>query len=146
VTGGTTAADDQANVTVALDSDGMATVTSTNPAKVPAARASEIQAALRAFVHFTGNTINHETAHGLGVAARVKANNKITISGTTVTSPLDGDAGAHNKVTANTNIVDAGSTRSFPRRIEAAGLPQQKFSAVNTRYLRDCIPFDQHDN
>lgn len=146
VTGACTAREDQSNVTVTLDDDGMATVVSNNPAVVPAARASAIQAALRAFVRFVGNTINHETAHGLGVASRVRANNQITISGTSVTSPLDGDAGAHNKVTNNTNIVDAGNTRRFVRRIEAAGNPQQRFSATNTQYLRDCIPFDQTDN
>lgn len=146
VTGACTAADDQTNVTVNLDVNGMATVATTNAALVPAARASAIQAALQAFVHFLGNTINHETAHGLGVASRVRAENSITIAGATVTSPLDGDAGAHNKVTNNTNIVDAGGTRSFVRRIEAAGNPQQTFSATNTQYLRDCIPFDRHDN
>jgi hypothetical protein len=81
----------------------------------------------------------------LGVVSRVSAKNKVTISGTTVTSPLNGDGGAHNKVTNNTNIVDAGGTRSFVRRIEDTGV-QQKFNATNTQYMRDCIPFDQHDD
>jgi hypothetical protein len=133
---------DAANVSVVLDDDGMATVTTTNPANVPPARAADIQRALRAFVRMVGNTINHETAHALGVVSRVLANNSITISGTTVTSPLNGDAGAHNTVTNNTNIVDDGSTRSFVRRIENTGI-QQVFNATNAQYMRDCIPFDR---
>ena len=145
VTGGCTALD-SGNVTVALDNDGMATVTTTNAAVVPAARATDIQAALQAFVRMVGNTTNHETAHGLGVVSRVRVNNRITIRGIIRTSPLNGDGGAHNRVTANTNIVDGGNTRSFVRRIEAAGQPQQRFNATNTTYLRNCIPFDTKDN
>jgi hypothetical protein len=137
---------DFANVTVTLDNDGMATVATTNPALVPAARASAIQAAMRAFVRMVGNTINHESAHALGVVSRIRAENKITIGGVTVTSPLNGDAGAHNRVTNNTNIVDDGGTRSFQRRIEAGGLPQQHFNATNAKYLQDCVPFDRKDN
>jgi hypothetical protein len=89
-----------------------------------------------------GNTANHEVAHALGVVSRVLANNSLTISGTTLTSPLNGDAGAHNRVTNNTNIVDDGSTRSFVRRIENTGV-QQVFNATNAQYMRDCIPFDR---
>jgi hypothetical protein len=145
VVSGATNATDFSNVNLALDNDGIATVTSTNLTTVPAARAAAIQTALRAFVRMVGNTTNHEIAHGLGVVSRVSAKNKVTISGTTVTSPLNGDGGAHNKVTNNTNIVDAGGTRSFVRRIEDTGV-QQKFNATNTQYMRDCIPFDQHDD
>ena len=92
-----------------------------------------------------GNTTNHEAAHALGVVSRVLANNTLTISGTTVTSPLNGDGLAHNRVTNNTNIVDAGGTRAFVRRIENTGI-QQVFNATNAQYLRDCIPFDRTDN
>jgi len=136
---------DAANVTVVLDADGIATVTSTNPGLVPAARAGDIQRALRAFVRMVGNTINHEVAHALGLVSRLKANNSITIGAVTVTSPLNGDGGAHNRVTNNTNIVDAGGTRNFVRRIENTGI-QQVFNAVNVRFLRDCIPFDRRDD
>jgi hypothetical protein len=146
VTGGVVSgacnATDAGNVTVVLDDDGMATVATTNPALVPPARAADIQRALRAFVRMVGNTINHETAHALGVVSRVLANNSLTISGTTLTSPLNGDGGAHNRVTNNTNIVDDGSTRSFVRRIENTGV-QQVFNATNAQYMRDCIPFDR---
>lgn len=138
-------ATDAANVDVTLDDDGMATVASKDLSKVPEARARAIQRALRAFVRMVGNTTNHELAHALGVASRVRANNKLVIAGTTLTSPLDGDGGAHNKVTANTNIVDSGGTRPFRRRVEDTG-NQQRFSAVNAPYLRDCIPFDRHEN
>ena len=92
-----------------------------------------------------GNTINHEIAHSLGVVSPLDPGNRITIGGTTVTSPLDGDNGAHNKVNSNTNIVDAGGTRPFTRRIEATGV-QQVFNATNARFLRDCVPFDRVDN
>jgi hypothetical protein len=161
VTGSATALD-VAHTTVVWDADGMATVTSKDPPPppvglgpapapppppvVPGARAADIQAALRAFIKMLGNTINHESAHGMGVASVVRANNKITIGATTVTSPLNGDGGAHNKVNANTNIMDRGTTRSFVRRVEANGGPQQSFNASNTQYLRDCVPFDGADN
>jgi hypothetical protein len=135
-------ATDAGNITLVFDDDGMATVTTTNPALVPPARAADIQRALRAFVRMIGNTINHETAHGFGVVSEVRANNSLTISGTTVTSPLNGDSGAHNRVTNNTNIVDDGGTRAFARRIENTGI-QQRFNATNVRYLRDVIPFDR---
>ena len=55
---------------------------------------------------------------------------------------LNGDAGAHNRITSNTNIVDDGTTRSFVRRIENTGV-QQVFNATNAQYMRDCIPFDR---
>ena len=142
---GACAALDASNVTVTLDNNGVATLASNNPAVVPAARAQAIQRALNAFIHMVGNTINHETAHALGVVSRVRANNQITISGTTVTSPLNGNGGAHNQVTNNTNIVDAGGTRSFVRRIENTGV-QQVFNAVNAQYMRDCVPFDRRDD
>lgn len=144
VTGACTALD-SANVTVTLDDDGIATVVSTNPAIVPDARVIAIQRALRAFVQMVGNTLNHEVAHSLGVVSRIRANNQITINGTTVTSPLNGDGGAHNRVTNNTNIVDGGGTRSFVRRIEDTGV-RQVFNATNARYMRDCIPFDRRDD
>jgi hypothetical protein len=137
--------DDADNVTLTLDNDGIPTVVSSNPAIVPATRATQIQAALRAFVRMVGNTINHELAHGLGIASRVLASNRITIGGTTVTSPLDGDGGAHNKAPSPGNIVDAGSQRTFVRRIESTGV-QNRFNATNMRYLRDCIPFDRNNN
>jgi hypothetical protein len=141
---------------VTLDVNGVPSVSTKNAAVLPAQRAADIQAALQAFVRMVGNTTNHETAHGAGVVSRTDATlalppatagrNRVTINGKTLTSPLNGDKGSHNRVTANTNIVDAGSTRTFPRRIEAAGQPQQHFSGTNTTYLRDCIPFDTKDN
>jgi len=144
VTGATTAMD-SGNVTVALDANGIPTVVSTDLTKVPAARAAQIQAAMRAFIRFVGNTINHEGAHGLGAVAPNDAGNQFNVSGTLVRSPLNGDNGAHNRVTANTNILDAGSARSFARRIENTGV-QQVFNATNARYLADVVPHDPKDN
>ncbi|TPV96188.1 MAG: hypothetical protein B7733_06080 [Myxococcales bacterium FL481] len=96
---GATDAVDAGNVTVVLDDDGLATVSSTSPAVVPPARATAIQGAMRAFVRMVGNTINHEVAHGLGVVSRVRGNNSLTITGTTLTSPLDGDGEARAPIT-----------------------------------------------
>jgi hypothetical protein len=138
-------ATDSGNVTVTLDEDGLATVATNDPTNVPPARATAIQTALRAFVRMVGNTINHEVGHSLGLVSRVRANNQITIGAVTVTSPLNGDGGAHNTVTANTNIMDAGGTRSFTRRIESTGV-KQVFNAANVKLLRDCIPFDRRDD
>ncbi|HEV8605375.1 MAG TPA: OmpA family protein [Tepidisphaeraceae bacterium] len=138
-------ATDKGNITLTFDNDGLASVVSTSPGAVPPARAADLQRALRRFVMMVGNTTNHEAAHAFGVVSRVRANNKITIGGVTVTSPLNGDGGAHNQVTNNTNIVDAGGTRAFSRRVETTGV-QQKFSPSNTTYMRDCIPFDRKDN
>lgn len=138
-------ATDSGNVTVTLDADGMATVATNDPAVVPPARAADIQRALRAFVRFVGNTTNHELGHALSLVTRIRADNQLTISGVTLTSPLNGDGGGHNRVTAATNIMDAGGTRSFTRRIELTGVVQV-FNAANMQLLRDCIPFDRTDN
>lgn len=143
---GACAALDKNNVTVTLNDDGIPTVVTTNPGIVPPARARDIQAALNAFIHMVGNTTNHETGHGLGLLARKHPSNVVTISGVSVTTPVNGDNGAHNLVVNTTNIMDAGGTRRFPRRIEAAGNPQQTFNAANAQYLRDVIPFDKNDN
>jgi hypothetical protein len=136
---------DATNVQVVLDANGIATVNTTNPALVPVARANNIQAALRAFVRMVGNTINHEMAHGLGVVSPLDPSNRITIGGTTVASPLNGDNGAHNRTTNLQNIVDPGSARPFVRRVESTGV-QNRFNATNSQYLRDCVPFDRNDN
>jgi hypothetical protein len=138
-------ATDKGSITLTFDNDGMATVVSTSPGAVPVARAADLQLALRRFVRMVGNTINHEAAHAFGVVSRVRANNSIAIGGVTVTSPLNGDGGAHNRVTNGTNIVDGGGTRAFSRRVETTGV-QQTFLASNATYMRDCIPFDRKDN
>lgn len=142
---GATDATDFANVTVTLDADGIATVVSKDLKKVPAARATDIQRAYNTFLRMVGNTTNHEGGHALGIAAPSNNKNQVTVSGTTLGSPLPHDGTFHNAVTSNTNIMDAGPTRSFQRRVEAGGLSQQKFSARNAKYLRDCVPFAPAD-
>ncbi len=136
---------DSGSTTVTIDANGAVTVVSTDPKKVPEKRRKAIQKALNYFVKMIGNTINHEVGHAFGLVSIVKTANKVTIDGTTLTSPLDGDAGAHNKATNDTNIMDSGGTRTFKRRVEATG-KQQKFLGASATYMRECIPFDPQDD
>jgi hypothetical protein len=144
---GATDGTDAANVNVSLNADGVATVVTKDTAKVPPARTADIQRAFNAFVKFVGNTTSHEGGHALGIAAPNNAGNELTIGGTKLRTPLPDDASFHNPVAlrANTNIMDAGPTRPFLRRIEGSGFGQQVFMARNLRYLRDCIPFAPKD-
>ncbi len=147
VVSGATSAADSGNVDVVLSADGVATVTTKNAAQVPAARASDIQRGMNAFVKFVGNTSSHELGHALGIAAPNNAANAVTVGATTLRTPLPDDASFHNPVAlrAATNIMDAGPTRSFLRRVEGSGFTQQVFMARNATYLRDCIPFAPRD-
>ena len=144
VTGACTA-EDADNITLTLDNDGIASVVTTDEAIVPVARATQIQAALRAFVRMVGNTTNHELGHALGLVSRNRPANQITINGTTVTRPLNGDNTGHNTAPSPGNILDAGRQRTYVRRIEATGVANA-FNADNTQYFRDCIPYDERDD
>lgn len=131
---------DKATTTIEWSLEGLPTVSTKDPLIVPVERSRDIQRALRRFIHMVGNTQNHELGHALGIAS--PKTEKIQVGLSFVTSVLDGHDW-HNKPgdQNNTNIMDAGGTRSFVRWVEATGV-RQTFSPANARYLRDCVPYD----
>lgn len=136
---------DADNTTLTIDANGKADVKSIATDKVPEERARAIQLAFNHFVKILGLVISHEIGHSFGVVSERKAKNRFRIDTTSIAeSPLNGDSGAHNRVTNDTNIMDPGPGFGFKRMVE--GFKQQKFHADNAMYMRKCVPYDPKDD
>ena len=130
---------DVANTAVSLSDQGVFTVTSTNPAAVPAQRAKDIENALNALTNAVGIFAAHELGHALGLIA--KTDPQIAVVAVedkgTFLSPLAGIAESHNR-TALGQLMDKGEDIRW-RTIFTTG-KRMPIGDANMRYLKDCYP------
>jgi hypothetical protein len=107
--------DDVANTTASVDAAGLVTVTSTSSTLVPPLRATRIQRAIRAVVHFAGWMLAHELGHALGLVSG--PGSQITIEGAQATTPFDGDDGDHPRSAPSSELMQNGFNVTFAQLV-----------------------------